>query len=446
MSQDASPLLAAYEPSQGAWSRRDAAHLLLRSQHGASAAEIDRAQGDGLAGTLDRLLTPQPESTEFQSSDALLRSAAQRSGNIDDLKAWWAHRLLKSGNPLVEKMTLLWHNHFATSNAKVRSSEHMSAQNELFRQHAIGSFRALVHAIASDVAMLVWLDSNANRNRQPNENFAREVLELFTLGVGNYTEKDIQEAARAFTGWHVRGGKFWSNRLQHDTREKTVLGKTGNLDGGDVIEICLQQPAAARFIAVKLLRNFVMPEPSHEAVEAVAQSIRRHDFAMRPVLRELLGSSLFFSPEARSCIIKSPADLVLGSLRTLEAKANLQTAVQLMAQLGQNLFEPPTVKGWEGNRLWIHSAAMLLRANFAAELTTGSKLGAIADPEEEAARRGWPSATDGIPHYAELLLNRDAGEASTEIAQRLPETSGPTGLKLRSAIYVLLTLPEYQLM
>jgi uncharacterized protein (DUF1800 family) len=441
-----SSLLTAYRAAEGTWTRRDAAHLLWRTQHGASAEDVDRAHGLGLEATVDRLLTPQAQSAEFQASEALLQSAAQRSGNIEDLKAWWAHRLLKSADPLVEKMTLFWHNHFATSNAKVRSSEHMSSQNELFRKHALGSFRELVHAIASDVAMLVWLDSNANRNRQPNENFARELLELFTLGVGNYTEKDIQEAARAFTGWHVRGGKFWSNRIQHDTRSKTVLGKTGNLDGGDIVEICLQQPAAVRFLATKLLKNFVMPDPLPAAIEAVAESIRRNDYAMRPVLRELLTSSLFYSAEVRASMIKSPAELVLGSHRALDSRANLQASVQLMTQLGQNLFEPPTVKGWEGNRLWIHSASLLARANFASELTTGSRVGAIADPEETATKHGWQSANDGILHYSELLLNRDAGHVTAAIAERLRQTSGSTGLKLRSAIYVLMTLPEYQLM
>jgi uncharacterized protein (DUF1800 family) len=446
MSALESGLLEPFEPASGTWTRRDAGHLLRRAQHGASLADVDRAHAEGLPVTLDRLLSVQPETTEFAASDALLESAARHSGNIDDLKAWWAHRLLHSAGPLAEKMTLLWHNHFATSNAKVRSSDQMAAQNALFRRHALGSFRQLLHEICSDVAMLIWLDSNANRNRQPNENFARELMELFSLGVGNYTEKDIQEAARAFTGWHVRNGEFWMNRLQHDTREKTVLGKTGALDGADVVEVCLAQPAAARFIATKLLRTFVMPEPSAETIDTVAASIRRHDYAMAPVLRELLGSKLFFSDAVRGAIIKSPADLVLGSLRALECKANLPSAVQMMAQLGQNLFEPPTVKGWEGNRLWIHSSSMLLRANFAAELTSGSRFGPIADPRQVAARRGAVTESAAIELYGELLLQRDATEVVAEISRRTATAGGSADAKLRSAIYALMTAPEYQLM
>jgi uncharacterized protein (DUF1800 family) len=439
-------LLSPFQPPHGTWQRRDAVHLLWRAQHGASVSDIDRAHRDGLAATLERLLTPQDETPEFKSSDALLFKVAEQSGDIDDLKAWWVHRLLASANPLVEKMTLFWHNHFATSNAKVRSSEQMAAQNRLFREHALGSMRDLLHAITRDVAMLVWLDGNANRNRSPNENFARELMELFALGVGNYTEKDIQEAARAFSGWHVREGAFWFNRIQHDTREKTVLGRSGNLDGGDIVEICLEQPAAPRFVAGKLLRTFVMPEPAPEAVDTVAECIRRNNFAMRPVLRELLGSQLFYSAEARASLIKSPADLIIGALRSLEVRASLPSAVRLMAKLGQNLFEPPTVKGWEGGRLWINSASMLTRANFAAELTTSQELGAIADPEALARTRGWTSATDAIEYYRELLLARDIPQAPELIAERLRAAEGSLGLQLRSVIYLLMTLPEFQLM
>jgi uncharacterized protein (DUF1800 family) len=190
----------------------------------------------------------------------------------------------------------------------------------------------------------------------------------------------------------------------------------------------------------------VMPEPPAETIDVVAACIRRHDFAMTPVLRELLGSTLFFSEAARGSVIKSPADLVLGSLRTLECSANLQSAVQMMAQLGQNLFEPPTVKGWEGNRLWIHSSAMLLRANFAAELTTGSRFGAIADPQQVAASRGASTPGDAVAVYADLLLQRDVPEVVAEIGRRIAPAGGSTDAKLRSAIYALMTMPEYQLM
>jgi uncharacterized protein (DUF1800 family) len=437
-------LLAPYDVAQG-WTGRDAAHLLRRTQVGASHAEIDQAAEDGPAATIDRLLTIQPETDEFKARDAALARVARDSGEIGDLRAWWAHRLLCSANPLVEKLTLFWHGHFATSYAKVRSLAHMAAQNELFRRNALGSFRSMLHEVARDEAMLVWLDGNANRRRQPNENFARELMELFSLGVGNYSEKDIQEAARAFSGWHVRDGKFWFNRLQHDEGDKTVFGRTANLDGDGVVELCLGQDAAPRFLATKLLSFFVAPKLEDAAVVELAECIREHDFAMRPVLQTMFASSMFFRAESRHAIIKSPAEFVLGTERALATKANLRESVALMGQLGQALFEPPTVEGWKGGRVWINSATMIGRANFAAELTMGTRFGEIADPELAAARLGWQQPRDAVDYYTELLLARDVPSAQPAIEKYLDEASGPLGDRLRGMLHLLLTLPEYQL-
>jgi uncharacterized protein (DUF1800 family) len=436
--------LAPYDAAQG-WTQRDAAHLLRRTQVGASGGEIDRALTGGPAATIDRLLNIQPESTEFEARNAALERVAKDSNDIVDLRAWWAHRLLHSANPLVEKLTLFWHGHFATSYAKVRSVAQMAAQNELFRRHALGSFGALLHEVARDVAMLVWLDGNANRRRQPNENFARELMELFSLGVGNYTEKDIREAARAFSGWHVRDGKFWINRLQHDVGDKTVFGSTANLDGDDIVELCLQQDAAPRLLATKLLHFFVTPQPAEAVVSELAACIRENDFAMRPVLETLLASSIFFAADSCHTIIKSPADFVLGTQRSLEARANLRESVAVMGQLGQALFEPPTVEGWKGGRVWINSATMLGRANFAAELTMGTRFGEIADPAAVAARLGWQEPQEAVDYYTELLLARDVSAAQPAIAAYLNEATGPLGERLRGVLHLLLTLPEYQL-
>jgi uncharacterized protein (DUF1800 family) len=437
--------LAALDRSAG-WTRRDAAHLLRRVRMGASQTDIDRAVADGLEATLDRLLTRQEESAEFAERDATLYRVAKDSGDITDLRAWWAHRLLESANPLLEKLTLFWHGHFATSNGKVQSLEQMAAQNALFRRHALESFRELLHGVARDVAMLVWLDGNANRRRQANENFARELMELFALGVGKYTEKDIQEAARAFSGWHVREGQFWFNGIQHDTGHKTVFGHTGNLDGDDVVELCLEQEAAPRFLAKKLLQFFVMPSPAEESVSQLAACVRENDFAMRPVLQTMFSSALFFGPEARHALIKSPADFVLGTQRTLAVRVNLRESVTVMTQLGQALFEPPTVEGWKGGRAWINSATMMGRANFAAQLALGRRFGEIADPAETAARRGWQRPRDAVDYYSELLLARDATAACSAIEEQLAHAAGPLDRRLRGVLHLFLTLPEYQLM
>ena len=440
--------LRPYEPSSGGgWTSRDATHLLWRAQFGASPEEVQRATKEGLEATLDRFLAPQEETEDFQSSEKLLRRVALDTGNIARLKAWWLYRMVYSANPLVEKMALLWHGHFATSYAKVRSVEHMVAQNDVIRRYGIGSFRALLHGMASDVAMLIWLDGNANRKRHPNENFAREVMELFALGVGNYTEQDIKEAARAFTGWHVREDKFWFNRIQHDNGDKSVLGRSGNLDGGDVIDICLEQNASARFLAYKLLRLFVKPSPDAGLIERLAERIRAHDFWMTPVLRELLGSRLFFSPEVRHGIIKSPLDLVLGSHRALGSRINFERTVDLLRDLGQDLFEPPTAKGWDGGRLWITSTSMLLRDNFAAALATRDRYGEIVDPARLAEENGWMDPAAVVRYYAELLVARDLDPVVVDrLEDYLRKASGGRSDRIRGMTHVIMTMPEYQLM
>jgi uncharacterized protein (DUF1800 family) len=439
-----SPLSPCDFTSHG-WDRRDAAHLQQRARFGASFHDVQQALDGGPHATIERLLSEQPESADFLARDAALHRVALDSADIVDLRAWWANRMLDSANPLVEKMTLFWHGHFATSNAKVRSVKQMEAQNALFRKHALGSFRDLLHDMARDVAMLVWLDGNANRRRQPNENFARELFELFALGVGNYSEHDIKEAARAFTGWHVRKGEFWYNGLQHDAGQKTVFNETGRFDGDDVVDLCLKQDAAPRFLAKKLLQFFVTPSPPEEAVAELAACVRENDFFMRPVLRTLFGSAVFHAPESRHSIIKSPADFVLGAQWTLEARVNLRESVNLMAQLGQSLFEPPTVEGWKGGRTWINSATMLGRANFAAELALGNRFGQIADPAEVAAQRGWHDSHDAMDYYNELLLSRDVPPARGAIEQYLAQATGPLGRRLRGVVHLLLTLPQFNL-
>lgn len=445
MTTPSAGLLSAYDTAAQGWSRREAAHLLRRLRIGASPADIARVLADGMDATLDRLLNQQDESDEFAARDRTLHNLATNSGSIADLRAWWAHRLLFSANPLAEKMTLFWHGHFATSFAKVQSLRQMADQNALFRRHALGDFRELLHGIARDPAMLVWLDGNANRRRQPNENFARELMELFSLGVGNYAESDIQQAARAFSGWHVRRGEFWFNRAQHDTGNKTVFGKSQNFDGNDVVELCLQQAAAPQFLATKLLRFFVTPTPSDDTIRGLADCIRTHDFAMKPVLRRLFSSSLFFRPDVRYVLIKSPVELVLGTQRTLEATVNLRETVEVMGQLGQLLFEPPTVEGWKGGQAWINSASMLGRANFAFEMALGKRYGLIADPVVTADNLQWDEPGDAVDYYLELLLSGDVPHVRSAIEDYLNSGAGPLGNRLRGALHLILSLPDYQL-
>ena len=443
MAVDSTPVLTPRDSSLP-WTVADAAHVLARAQFGYSPAELDRAAQDGLAATVDRLLERQPESPEFQTADAALRDAALATSSIDELKIWWLYRMRFSANPLLEKMTLLWHNQFATSNAKVNHIGRMARQNDLLREFALGDFRRMLHGMARDPAMLIWLDGNANRKRHPNENFAREVMELFSLGIGNYTEHDIQEAARGFTGWHVREGEFWFNTLQHDPGEKTVFGKTGRFDGNAIIDLCLAQPACPKFLAFKLLRTFVLPEPKPEHIEAVAESIRNHEFQMRPVLRELFTSTLFFAPEHRRCLIKSPLEFVLGSLQALQGSVNWPPVVELLADLGQNVFEPPSVKGWDGGRLWINTSTLLMRANFATGLCFSEKYG---KPDFNA----WLNTPDGPDHVLQqcldVFLGGDTadGRLPAELKSLWTRSEGDPNHHLRTLICTVITLPEYQL-
>jgi uncharacterized protein (DUF1800 family) len=429
---------------EGAWSSLEAAHLLARAQFGFTPKELDRATTEGLNATVERLLATQAESTEYQQAEAALRKTSLATGEISDLKVWWLYRMWSSANPLNEKLTVLWHNHFATSNAKVRSVPQMLAQNDLMRAHALGDFKQLLHGMAVDTAMLVWLDGNANRKRHPNENFAREIMELFALGVGNYTEKDIQEAARSFSGWHVREGAFWFNRLQHDDSPKTVFGKTGNFDGAQIVDLCLAQPACPRFLAMKLLKTFVLANPTGEIIDVVATRLRHHNLNFAPVMRELLTSQLFFDAAHRRAVIKSPLDLVVGSLRALAQTVKWPTVAKLLADLGQDVFEPPSVKGWEGGRLWINSSSLLMRANFATVLASGDQLATFSKPIVDGAGGATESV---VGRLDKLLLGGTADERlRAALVSHHQQSEGNAVQKLRGLLQLVLSLPEYQLM
>lgn len=445
---DSRPATQPLQPRSGnaSWTPEDAAHLLRRAQFGVSAAEIEQAATAGLDATVARLVQSQPETDEFLATEKVLRNVAMSLESIGDLKAWWLYRMHRSANPLVEKMCLFWHSHFATSYAKVGSVPHMAAQNDLLRRCALRSFRELLHGMSGDVAMLIWLDGNANKKRHANENFAREVMELFSLGVGNYTEEDIAEAARAFTGWHVREDKFWFNRIHHDFGSKRIFGNTGNYDGDEVIDLCLEQSACPRFLATKLLKAFVTPQPDAAAVEQFAVRIRQHDFDMRPAMEELFRSEYFYRDGHRHALIKSPLELVLGAHRELSTRPNLANSARLAAELGQDVFFPPTVKGWDGGRLWINSATLLQRANFAAELTHGKELGTLPDLRGLVSRPGSYQRSDAIAYYARLMLGERAEPAVVDrLETYLKQARGHQSERLLGLVHLIMTLPEYQL-
>ena len=307
-----------------------------------------------------------------------------------ELKGWWLDEMRSTDTPLTERMTLFWHNHFTSSLQKVRSPVLMYRQNLLLRSHALGGFGELLHAASKNAAMLVYLDGAANRRGQPNENFAREVMELFTLGEGRYSEQDVKEAARAFTGWSVEPetGEFRYRPFLHDSGQKTVFGRSGELDGDQVLELLLARPETSRFIAAKLWREFVSPAPADEReradLERVARTLRETGYSIRAAMRDLLLCDAFWAPANRGVLVKSPVELVVGALRQFRIDyADSLPFVLVMRQLGQDLLAPPNVKGWPGGEAWISSRTLLERRQFVERLlrVDESRMAAAAAPE-----------------------------------------------------------------
>jgi uncharacterized protein (DUF1800 family) len=306
-----------------------------------------------------------------------------------ELRGWWLQRMTKGPRPLQEKLTLFWHGHFATSAIKVRDGYFMWLQNDTFRQMGSGNWLELLYATAKDPAMLFWLDQAQSRKQHPNENFAREVMELFSLGEGHYTEKDVTEAARAMTGWTLNRveQKYEYHEFLHDEGEKTVLGKTGNLNGLDVLKLIVQQPQAARFITGKLWKFFGSENPSPELIEALASNFRSNGNNFKPFLRTMFRCEEFYSDSVVRTQVKSPVQWLVGSVRTLER--DLPPALvcsQLLKNLGQELLMPPNVKGWDGGLSWITTNNLLNRYNEAAMLVLAE--GSIAgDSTNKVMRR-----------------------------------------------------------
>jgi uncharacterized protein (DUF1800 family) len=439
----------AYEPSPAEpFDRRAAAHLFRRAGFAATFAELDQAVARGPEITIQKLLAGEAEHRAF--AEGMQQFATSVLGRNDSaaIASWWLYRMRHTPAPLLEKATLFWHGHFATSAAKVTDARLMLRQNELLRQQALGDFPTLVKAMGRDPAMLLYLDSATNRKNHPNENFAREVLELFTLGPGNYTEADIQQLARCYTGWEIQQGEFKFNRYQHDDSPKTIFGRTGNFDGDTALPIILAQPAAATFLCTKLVRFFVADErfTENEWIEPLAQQLRASEFQIQPVLRTILSSRVFFSPEARGAKVRSPVELTIGFLRAFDAGANLQELVDSLRGLGQLPLFPPNVKGWNGGRQWINASTILARANVMKKLIAGS-----------AGRFGGTTLVHWLRHHdlksgretvaalSELLLPVAPPAAVTD--QLIAELDGPQDRELAAqrALHVLCTLPEYQL-
>lgn len=483
----------------------EARHLLWRAGFGGTPLEIEALVELGPERAVDQLLdVPGAESVDvrhFRSDiirewtdaeeEQLRRARFRRDENtlatfreqrqemqrndrrqFAELQLWWLDLLASSPHPALEKMVLFWHGHFATSYRGVENSYHLLMQNQLFREHAFGRFDALLHAIIRDPAMLAYLNNNRSNKREPNENLARELMELFSLGVGNYSERDIKEGARALTGYTFEGNRFVFRAEWHDDNTKTIFGKRDEFDGDGFVSAILQHPACARFIALKLYRFFVadvsddpkrIPDHATLVVGHLASSLRRHRYEVKPVLRELFLSEHFYDAAVMGERIKSPAELIAGAARSLQLPLGNRVAiVRLMDAMGQHLFMPPSVAGWDGGRSWINTSTLFARQNALALMLVGGRQNqrrrqAFADQVDprDAVPGGDAMISD---EFAQAALRQalgpigapehPIGAARLESLREFLAGSGDRVISREAAVGVLAlitAMPEYQL-
>lgn len=503
-----SPLEPLSKVRPRAWGFAAAAHLLNRAGFGGTVAQVDALAAmtpDQAAASLvavEKVPDPLPAlafgdltgggggpgqragafgmlrsmSPEQRRSMQQLRQIAT-TAKFDELKFWWLDRMVRSPRPLEEKMTLFWHGLFVSSYATVKNVYHLYLQNQLFRKHALGDYKALTLAVSQDPAMLEYLNNNQNRKAKPNENYARELMELFTMGIGNYTEADIKESARAFTGWSFAGDRFVFQAREHDSGPKTFLGKTGNWDGTDIIDIIFNHPATPRYIATRLLKFFATDDtPPPEVVTALAGVVKSNKFKMAPTLQTLFASDWFYSQDVMRRQIKSPVQLVVGALRQLGVTpADPRAMDNSLKMMGQELFNAPTVKGWDGGRDWINTATLFARYNLPAYLVTGKlpNTGRGAAPGADRAQFAafsspWSpqhdladaaaSTTDGIvDYYIRKLINVPvAADKRSDLIEFLNGTGDakcrvfdPVGkdadMRITALVHLVMAMADYQI-
>jgi len=451
-----------YQPDEKTpWDLKKVGHLYRRASFGASWSEIQAALEAGPDKAIEGLLEDRPETADFTAISGQIGESISRTNNGQQLRAWWLYRMLYTANPLREKLTLFWHNHFATSNAKVNNAGYMIGQYELMRRYTLGNFRTMLQEISQDPAMMVWLDTSLSKKGMPNENYARELMELFSLGIGVYTEKDVREAARAFTGWEIKEGKASYNEDQHDPGAKTVLGQTGQWQGRDIVRICLEQKAAPYFIVGKLFKFLIsetMPA-TPELLEPLAKQFKDSDWDFGGLVKTVLRSNLFFSPLIYRSRVKAPVDFALGIVHALEGHLGTTALSSALEELGQKIFYPPSVKGWDGGPAWLNGQTILSRQNLALALTSteDSRFGNKTDPAKLADKYNKRNDKDLTEFFLDLLLQGDVPAASREklldYLHRAGNQSNPVfwtakdaaDHRVRALCHLVLTLPEFQL-
>ncbi len=485
-------MLIPLDPRQ--WDFSKAAHLLNRAGFGGTPEQIEALRALGFTNAVESLLDapddlqlfPKPawaapqnlaemrQSILMMAPEEQAEKKKQQQKNarneVVELIGWWLTRMRYTPNPAREKMTLFWHGHFATSVAKVKRAYFMWLQNETLRQNAFGNFGKMVKDISRDPAMLIWLDTRQSKKEHPNENFARELMELFTLGIGNYTEKDIQEASRAFTGYRINpfNETFRYAPFQHDDGDKTFFGRTGRFTGDDIVDIIAKQPACASFITKKIWEFFVADDPHPGVLDVLAWNFRQSGGAIRPLMREIFSSAAFYAPDVIRSQIKSPVQWLVQTAKELEIGIPPgPLTVNALRQMGQAPFIPPNVKGWDGGRAWITTSTLLFRYNLSNYAVGNGPMGAqklrlngeLKGPERQVtpsaqlnlAKIAPPELRDDSRRLVETLSKRlfqetpDArvtGSFVKFIDSKKPDTGDAT---MRELLHLMMSTPQFQL-
>ncbi len=490
------PLLKPYKPSaEDPFDALKAAHLLNRAGFGGTPEEIRKVMEMGPEAAVDWMMdfpdagadeqsqTDLPDFTsiegypkDFRSLRELLAGktqeermalqqqlmAANRQAIFETVR-WWMNRMCYGQHPLQEKLVLFWHGHFTTSAKDEKIASLVWNQNELHRRMGAGNFREYVKQISRDPAMLDYLNNTQNKKAHPNENYARELMELFTLGIGNYTEDDIKQSARAFTGWTHEGDDFVFRRYDHDDGVKQFMGRSGTFNGDDIIEIILQHPACAPYIASKMWKFFAYEELEEGLGESLGAMLKENGWELRPIIRTMLTSRGFYQPRAIGSQIKSPVQLVVGTIRQLGLQTpNAQQLAFAMNQMGQVPLQPPNVKGWPGGRMWINTSTVFVRYNTCVYLAGGTmpgtfgirgiigkgQAGGSGKPGPEVSGNFRPgaggSAQSIIEEWLTRLIQRPVEERQKQIL--LEAMEGRTDERaVRNMIQLIMSMPEYQL-
>jgi hypothetical protein len=489
------PLLTAYVPGDSdPFDDVKAAHLLNRAGFGGTPDEVERVQKLGPKEAVEWLLdfpdAPAIEQDEDDSNQPDLSSIAGSPSDfrqyyrqlrdkspdekrqlqqqfmqanrqaVEATTAWWMKRMAFGRYPMQEKLTFFWHGHFTTSAKDERAALLLWRQNELLRQNSAGNFETFVRSISRDPAMLDYLNNNENRKAHPNENYARELMELFTLGIGNYTETDIKQGARAFTGWGHDGIDFVYRANQHDDGIKTFFGHSGNFDGDDIITLILRHPACPKFISGELFKYLAYDDMEKGLPEALGQVLLSNNYDLRPLLRTILTSRAFYSPNSIGVQIKSPVQLVMGTIRMLGLKMPPgQALASALNQMGQLPMMPPNVRGWPGGRMWINTSTLFIRYNTGVWLA-GGEVPALTRIDRKGDSRGplpdrlarptdFDPESDGgaeavVDAWVKRLIQRPIGDDKKQVLVDVL-ADGVNTDSVRKVVQLIVSMPEYQL-